>query len=543
MIATFEMNSCQPEYLSNFVEPTTEQYSPNNAYFDETDAVQSNFLGQQNKFSQVPAWENWKKTTAKEIARSDPHYRHGLRHQVAIENHHRRLNRRSRDQRNFNNQVLGYTTAATSFPRGYPVSPFPTAIPTSFPATSSNMDVMDISPHVTSQHMDPTESHYLGLDLTTNSNMLAAEMHTTASTSQKTRNADDVIMSTSGMDYPPNIAISPGSCKSPFCCTSPGFCNFPYHNHTFSLTYFIHRNNQLATQCDAPRNEISSPIHHDPVNRTQSDPFQQELVFVRDSAQEIDTTPSFTRRMSAPVVHDPFPIIKPDQISLPGLGENDDFSDVIAPMASLSSPSTSSLSSSTSSILNDNLLADVTGTDVIGLLSSPKLEILEHSGAMDFYPTEAIPPTKKTFAGAGPVRRSPPPPNITLNPENHKRSSLPQDPSTWTRNHVKEWLVSATKEYNFQDLDLKKFVSTDGYKLCQMTMRDLCRVTSKANAEVILNKLSVLKQSNSASPNGVMDPFQAAQARMPHVKDPYKLFAPICLELSNPGSSQIQLWQ
>ena len=32
-----------------------------------------------------------------------------------------------------------------------------------------------------------------------------------------------------------------------------------------------------------------------------------------------------------------------------------------------------------------------------------------------------------------------------------------------------------------------------------------------------------------------MDPFQEAQARQPHVKDPYKLFGPICMELSNPG--------
>lgn len=32
-----------------------------------------------------------------------------------------------------------------------------------------------------------------------------------------------------------------------------------------------------------------------------------------------------------------------------------------------------------------------------------------------------------------------------------------------------------------------------------------------------------------------MDPFQAAQARQPHIKDPYKLFGPICMELSNPG--------
>ena len=35
--------------------------------------------------------------------------------------------------------------------------------------------------------------------------------------------------------------------------------------------------------------------------------------------------------------------------------------------------------------------------------------------------------------------------------------------------------------------------------------------------------------------DGVLDPFQIAQARQPHCKDPYKLFGPICMELANPG--------
>ena len=39
----------------------------------------------------------------------------------------------------------------------------------------------------------------------------------------------------------------------------------------------------------------------------------------------------------------------------------------------------------------------------------------------------------------------------------------------------------------------------------------------------------------SCTLDGVIDPFQAAQARQPDCKDPYKLFGPICMELSNPG--------
>lgn len=131
------------------------------------------------------------------------------------------------------------------------------------------------------------------------------------------------------------------------------------------------------------------------------------------------------------------------------------------------------------------------------------------------------------------------------------------DPTAWTKKDVKIWLNAIIKEHKLVNLDLKKFTNSDGQKLCQMTMRDLCRITCKTNAEVLLNQLSNRKQSlfifyiqniisheilgilaaSSCGPfgNGVMDPFQAAQARQPHIKDPYKLFGPICHELSNPG--------
>lgn len=71
------------------------------------------------------------------------------------------------------------------------------------------------------------------------------------------------------------------------------------------------------------------------------------------------------------------------------------------------------------------------------------------------------------------------------------------DPSTWSKAQVKEWLTGVESEYSLKDLDHQKFATTDGYKLCQMTMRDFCRLTEKANAEIILNQLSQLKQSES----------------------------------------------
>lgn len=70
------------------------------------------------------------------------------------------------------------------------------------------------------------------------------------------------------------------------------------------------------------------------------------------------------------------------------------------------------------------------------------------------------------------------------------------DPTTWNKQNVKDWLTWVAKVTKLKEFDTKKFSATDGYKLCQMTMRDLCRVTEKPNAEVILNRLSLLKRSN-----------------------------------------------
>ena len=56
-------------------------------------------------------------------------------------------------------------------------------------------------------------------------------------------------------DYPPNIAISPGSCKSAFSCTSPGFCNFPSHN----LENHLHNSNQCSNDLNFNPISISKP--------------------------------------------------------------------------------------------------------------------------------------------------------------------------------------------------------------------------------------------------------------------------------------------
>ena len=88
--------------------------------------------------------------------------------------------------------------------------------------------------------------------------------------------------------------------------------------------------------------------------------------------------------------------------------------------------------------------------------------------------------------------KQPPPPPQPPPPQ----TTATTDPSGWTKADVKTWLKSVIIEYRLVDVDMKRFANTDGQKISQMTMRDFCRMTCKANADVILNQLSHRKQSS-----------------------------------------------
>jgi len=95
------------------------------------------------------------------------------------------------------------------------------------------MDILDVKPSTIS-HPPSIDSPFSELNMLSSGMIMTPDLQPTSSSVTShldSRSYDDAIMCTSSADYPPNIAISPGSCKSPFCCTSPGFCNFPYHHH------------------------------------------------------------------------------------------------------------------------------------------------------------------------------------------------------------------------------------------------------------------------------------------------------------------------
>ena len=232
----------------------------------------------------------------------------------------------------------------------------------------------------------------------------------TPSLSLSTEITNDIVVTSATIDYPPNIAITPGSCKSPYFCTSPGFCNFPFH------TYKTRHCNTLGD------------VTHEAINRTRSDPFPRDQVFIPDFAEpESPEMVSNPRRLSAPSFNESLSLGKPDVLSLPGVTNHEDFINKHAPITSLSTSvsSSPSLSSSETSIFTDPLLVDVTGNDVMNLLRSPKIEVIENT-CFDLCANDPHSPKTSSLSNARNIRRSPPPPNVTLNPQKHKRSALPQ---------------------------------------------------------------------------------------------------------------------
>ncbi|XP_067289407.1 transcriptional regulator ERG [Pseudorasbora parva] len=84
-----------------------------------------------------------------------------------------------------------------------------------------------------------------------------------------------------------------------------------------------------------------------------------------------------------------------------------------------------------------------------------------------------------------------PPPNMTTN---ERRVIVPADPSLWSAEHVLQWLQWAVREFGLE-LDVSRFLSTDGKQLCKMTRDELQRLTCSYTADILLSHLHYLRET------------------------------------------------
>lgn len=68
------------------------------------------------------------------------------------------------------------------------------------------------------------------------------------------------------------------------------------------------------------------------------------------------------------------------------------------------------------------------------------------------------------------------------------------DPTTWTTEHVQQWIDWAIKEYNLQNLDRSRFSTLNGAELCSITMDDFVQICGESNAHCLMGHLNFLRR-------------------------------------------------
>lgn len=68
------------------------------------------------------------------------------------------------------------------------------------------------------------------------------------------------------------------------------------------------------------------------------------------------------------------------------------------------------------------------------------------------------------------------------------------DPMCWTKEHVKQWIQWAIKEFSLRDIDVDCFDMT-GKDLCKLTREDFLKLAPAYNGDILMAHLCVLRRS------------------------------------------------
>ena len=64
----------------------------------------------------------------------------------------------------------------------------------------------------------------------------------------------------------------------------------------------------------------------------------------------------------------------------------------------------------------------------------------------------------------------------------------------WTKEHVKQWIQWAIKEFSLRDIDVDCFDMT-GKELCKLTREDFLKLAPAYNGDILMAHLCVLRRS------------------------------------------------
>lgn len=93
--------------------------------------------------------------------------------------------------------------------------------------------------------------------------------------------------------------------------------------------------------------------------------------------------------------------------------------------------------------------------------------------------------------------------------ETEKRVIVPADPTCWTKEHVKQWVNWAVKEFSLRDVDLGRFCMT-GRDLCRLSRDEFLKLAPAFNGDILMAHLCVLRKA--PLPNLTTDDIDSALA-------------------------------
>ncbi|XP_015749263.1 PREDICTED: transcriptional regulator ERG-like [Acropora digitifera] len=106
------------------------------------------------------------------------------------------------------------------------------------------------------------------------------------------------------------------------------------------------------------------------------------------------------------------------------------------------------------------------------------------------------------------VERNSPSP-VPQNLSHEKRVIVPADPLCWTKEHVRQWIQWAIKEFSLKDIDSERF-DMDGKQLCKLTREGFMKLAPAYNGDILMAHLCVLRKT--PLPNLTSDDIDSALA-------------------------------
>eukprot|EP00794_Sanderia_malayensis_P010779 gene10779-11933_t len=93
--------------------------------------------------------------------------------------------------------------------------------------------------------------------------------------------------------------------------------------------------------------------------------------------------------------------------------------------------------------------------------------------------------------------------------DTEKRVIVPADPNCWTKEHVKQWVNWAIKEFSLKDVDVDAFYM-NGKDLCRLSRDEFLKLAPAYNGDILMAHLCVLRKA--PLPNLTTDDIDSALA-------------------------------